>query len=109
MTVNYPARGRQHLGSHTVKWNSNFMDTQEYEKEMTFLAGSEKCLSSATFAFTLGQILQPLPSTPQQSNIRGSVMLEGPSLPLAFITCSLAFVHQTISPCLGQCSALLES
>lgn len=76
---------------------------------MTFLAGSEKCLRSASFAFILGQILQPLPSTPQQSNITGLVMLEGPSLPLAFIACLLAFVHETISSCLGQCCALLQS
>lgn len=65
---------------------------------MPFLAGSEKCISSATFAFPLGQVLQPLPSIPQQSNITGLVMLKGPSLPLAFITCVLAFVMKPSPP-----------
>lgn len=46
---------------------------------------------------------------PSTVNITGLVMLEEPSLPLAFIPCLLAFVHETISSCLGQCFALMES
>lgn len=60
-------------------------------------------------SFTLGQILQPFCLLPLNSQYYRISDVHGPSLPLAFGTPLLAFVHEIISSCLGQCCVLVES